>query len=256
MCIIAVCENRKLTYEEFENCFNSNKDGVGVAWFEEGKNHYIKGFMTLNSAWVAYETVNVFPHVVHFRNGTSGGVCEELTHPFIVSSASPTPSTWSGNKPLLFHNGVYSMWDKDLILFYATTNRKIPGGRWSDTRYIAILCHYLGRHYLKFASSGKYAYFTEEGKCFMYGNYEQDKDAPGVQFSNSDYKGRKYINVGWAKSNQSRGTAQGVTNGRWWVDEYEDAYAQMGYERGGVDNGSKKQDKVGKNEKGSRKYMW
>src|SRR5690606_13262115 len=99
MCVLAVAAERKLTAEEVRNCFAANGDGAGVAWSRNGKNHFRKGFMDLGSFLAFYEQLEVLPHIVHFRVATSGGVRRELTHPFIVSLASPLVLEWSGEEP-------------------------------------------------------------------------------------------------------------------------------------------------------------
>ena len=68
MCIIATCEGRKMTSQEVINCFKNNSDGAGVAYYtEDGKIHVEKGFMTLEEFQDYYETLDVLPHVAHFR---------------------------------------------------------------------------------------------------------------------------------------------------------------------------------------------
>lgn len=196
MCIIAVCEDRFLTKEEIDNCFKQNSDGAGFSWREDGKNHYIKGIMSINKFHRLYEEFKekkILPHVVHFRTATTGGVVNDLTHPFIVSKDSPVSKlSWSGEDSLLFHNGVVSGWQKDLLKFYMGLAKKIPAGNWSDSRFMAILVHYLGRHALKFEGS-KYALMDNEN-IWTYGHFLKDS---GVHFSNEGYKGGSIYRGGW-----------------------------------------------------------
>ena len=100
MCVIAACEKRPMTKDEFQNCFDSNSHGCGFAWRENGLVRMEKGFMDLESAWNFYETIkNILPHVAHFRIRTAGDVCQQLTHPFIVSDCSPLILSYTGKNP-------------------------------------------------------------------------------------------------------------------------------------------------------------
>ncbi len=192
MCVIAVCGNRKMTEEEIENCFKCNSDGVGIGWSENGMSRYSKGFMSLDSFLSHYEEIDTIPHIVHFRNSTSGGVKQELTHPFVISKDSALSLEYEGKESVLFHNGVISRWEDDLLDFYIRKNKHIPNGHWSDTRFMAILVHHLGDTVIRFKKGGKYVILTPKGKVIMFGKFEE-KD--GVHFSNDSYLGKRRIFV-------------------------------------------------------------
>ena len=104
MCIIAYAEGRKLTKEEFKNCFTNNPDGVGMCWNDGDNYRYIKGISKCKQAWKIYqkEVGDKLPHVVHFRIASTGGIKPELTHPFICNETSPIQMEYSGKDPLLF----------------------------------------------------------------------------------------------------------------------------------------------------------
>ncbi|WP_211230115.1 hypothetical protein [Desulfovirgula thermocuniculi] len=140
-----------------------------------------------------YETLDAFPHVVHFRAATSGGVCEELTHPFIVDLQSPLRLEWSGKKPLLFHNGVVSNWENLFLRFAPDIVRelrrrrrasRVPPGPWSDTRAAAVIVALVGEGILPFLG-GKYA-VLDGGRVKLYGDFPYNER--GVYFSNSSFK--------------------------------------------------------------------
>lgn len=96
MCIIS-CVPKGLALEEsiVKRMWNTNSDGAGFMYAEDGQLHVEKGFMTLDAFLKAYE-----PHahkgiVLHFRIKTHGALNEVNTHPFLV------------NDDLAFaHNGV------------------------------------------------------------------------------------------------------------------------------------------------------
>lgn len=191
MCIIAAAKSRKLTKDEIKNCFTSNPNGAGIAWSEGGKNHFQKGFMTIEKFQEFYNHFDILPHVAHFRIATSGGVSQELTHPFLISLDSPLPLAGSGAQPLLFHNGIITDWKEKFLHWTPDIIRELrrhkkvpqlPPGPWSDTRAAAIMAAYSGEAVLNLLS-GKFAVISN-GTLRTYGEFETAK---GIQFSNSGH---------------------------------------------------------------------
>jgi predicted glutamine amidotransferase len=99
MCVIAICQNNYLTEEEIRKMWLANSQGAGLVWWNKGLKMK-KGFMKLKELLSFYHSIKAFPHIVHFRMATSGGVRESLTHPFQVKT--------SRGVAYLFHNGVWS----------------------------------------------------------------------------------------------------------------------------------------------------
>lgn len=222
MCIIAVCYDRKLTTEEIVNCWQSNSDGAGVAWMENGKNYFSKGFMHLKDFGAFYSRLFVLPHVVHFRIGTSGATIPELTHPFICKPESPLRLQWKGTAPLLFHNGV--LYDYEYLAELMGISAKGPEFNrfWSDTRVIATAVPEWGHGFLK-DENGKYVILLD-GTIHTYGWFFEEK---GVNFSN--YGFRRYyggykvatsqadlIGNSWEKGGNvcNNGNEQGIASNR------------------------------------------
>jgi hypothetical protein len=239
MCIIAICEDRKLTKTEAENCFKNNNDGAGIGWAEKGFSRYSKGLMSFDEFWYVYESINVLPHVVHFRNETSGGVCPQLTHPFNISEESKVYLDYEGKDPLLFHNGVLTGWDNALLDFYIKKCAKIPDGEWSDSRFVAVLVHHLGKMVLKFKHGGKYVLVSPDGNITIFGDFETVK---GVRFSNNSYEKYSYRRgfVGYG----------GSYDGLEWIYGEDEGYA------GKWGGGLKSNDKVVTTTKNSTKDNW
>jgi hypothetical protein len=187
MCIIAICNKRKLTDDEIMSCFESNDDGAGMAWHSDGINHYSKGYSDPFLFAEAYKIIKVLPHVVHFRIGTSGGLDLAMTHPFVVSTQSPIKYEWSGKDGLLFHNGIILDWKKLMVEILPELIRrriKLPPGQWSDSRAAAFLCAILGEGMLSFMD-GKFVYVAPNGDITRTGSFQEEK---GVLFSNYTYK--------------------------------------------------------------------
>ena len=184
MCVIACCVKRQLTKKEFENCFASNDDGVGISWSEKGINKYVKGLMDVEEAWDEYRSLNIRKkHVVHFRLASAGGVCEELTHPFACDIHDDNHLVYAGESPLLSHNGTVSGW-RDLMLQFLLSRKDIKtSGRISDTRFTSMLVDEIGTAALELVG-GKWALF-DKNKIFVWGDFEEDN---GILFSNSSFK--------------------------------------------------------------------
>ena len=193
MCLLALMESEKMTKEEFETAFKSNKDGVGFAYRKKEGNFFIKGYMELNGAWEFYDkNVNSFPHIVHFRAGTAGGVSSHLTHPFIIGKTTHEEADiYCGKKDLLFHNGCLTDW-KGLFFTLAINGIKLQEP-YSDTMVLAVM---LGK--MKSAGysydegmknfNGKYIIMTLD-EFIVIGDFIKDG---GRLFSNSGYKPYSY----------------------------------------------------------------
>jgi predicted glutamine amidotransferase len=197
MCVLVYTKNnRRITSKEFENCWYSNPDGFGMAWREEiaGKTviKYTKGIMTLKEAWKTYQSVKKEQMVLHFRIATAGGVCPELTHPFIISETSPTMLEYTGTSAVLFHNGSVWNWEKEAVPFILNARRRITG-KMSDTRFVALKTFPLkateNRVSLLKKESGKYLLFSVDS-TWRIGTFEEVNSA---FFSNSSYKDYKVV---------------------------------------------------------------
>jgi len=191
MCVIAYSQSgRTLTKDEFENCFDRNRDGVGIAYQKSGNLHYIKGLMNVETAWDTYQKLKLsgHQHVVHFRIGTAGGKTQELTHPFLVSTKSPLKLSYSGKSSVLFHNGCITRWE-DYEMPFFIANKFFPDGEMSDSRMAAMLVSQLGLKVLS-KLSGKFIIFSPD-KVWV----RSPKDfevSDGILYSNTSYKKYSY----------------------------------------------------------------
>jgi len=177
MCVIAICEEGlKLDNATFKACFEANSHGAGFAWMEGGELHWSKGHMTSREAWKKYKALYDFPHIAHFRLSSSGGICKELTHPFMITEESPIEMEGHGQNKLLFHNGTVSNW-REMLMIMAFNARKYPDGKISDTRVMAMAVSILGD---KVLDTSKYV-IASPTEFITYGNWEK-KD--GIYFSN------------------------------------------------------------------------
>jgi predicted glutamine amidotransferase len=190
MCVIVCSENPDvwLDRNDFKKCWETNDHGAGFAWLDEGKVHFIKGFMTEKKAWNAYKhEVIGHPHIAHFRLTSAGTTCKELTHPFIVSPDSPIYLRWSGDEDVLFHNGTVSAWENTL-LFMALLDRKYPEGKMSDSRVFAMVCGRLGEYRTLSESWSRWAVLSRDHGIQTYGSFI---NRDGMSFSNLSWTSEK-----------------------------------------------------------------
>lgn len=223
MCVIAFCKKRQLSLEEWDNCASSNGDGIGIGWRYKGNVKYIKGIMDTKKAWEMYQKLNIkTAHIVHFRIQTTGGTCQELTHPFLVTTKSPLKLRYSGKSPLLFHNGVIRDWEEWSMPYYIA-NKFIPKGKMSDSRLAAMIISSLGKEALN-KLSGKYILFTPK-ETVAKGDFTEEK---GVFFSNGSFKYSRTVTYSPHTTTlrkpidynvRSSKTAEQADN-EWWRDNY------------------------------------
>jgi hypothetical protein len=185
MCLILNSQSGRPKEEYIENAIDSNGDGNGCAFKENGYLRYLKGFDMKEAKKLARELPIGF--TMHMRIATVGGPIPELIHPFPVRIDSPLKQEGKANK-LLFHNGCYPDWRKALLA-HLTPKVKLPDGPFSDTRAIAILTALHGKNFLKLITSGsswagKFVLMTPS-KTSLIGHFEQED---GVFYSNGGYK--------------------------------------------------------------------
>lgn len=109
MCVILSCESGKRpTKRLLESCWDSNPDGAGFMYPENGMVHGFKGFMDLESLADALASVpEDVPLCVHFRIGTSGGHDGRVTHPYPVTDDLDMLHAAEWESPHgIAHNGV------------------------------------------------------------------------------------------------------------------------------------------------------
>ena len=137
MCVIMVSPiGEKVAREVFQRMWNANDDGFGMMYRTREGVGIVKGLLGMEEAWEQYALLpEGVPHVLHFRLATHGGVKPELTHPFLVHEESPLVQVGVSERPVLAHNGVWSL--------HALKQKEVNlRGPVSDTRGLAA---WLGR---------------------------------------------------------------------------------------------------------------
>lgn len=140
MCVIAVCEKRRLTDREGRLMDAANPHGIGIAWADvkAGRVEYVKG---LDVAGALAILPNLpLPQVVHFRFASVGGVTPGLTHPFPIM---PTPHDRLEGKArrVMFHNGTWGAWRTGFEAMKEIGSLPVDAAEagWSDSRVMAAL---------------------------------------------------------------------------------------------------------------------
>ena len=85
MCVIIITNpENPISEQELNQAWNTNPDGAGLAYIEDGHVHYVRGFM--NRAYYV-ETVQELQSkhalLLHLRISTGAGVTPQGTHPYV-----------------------------------------------------------------------------------------------------------------------------------------------------------------------------
>ena len=196
MCIIICKEKGKdMPSEEIlKNCWSSNSDGAGIAWYDNHRVRFNKGFMTyeafkgfLDDLTKKFNVVET-SMVLHFRITSKGATCAQQCHPFPISSKNSWEKVkeLNGSAPLIVaHNGTMS-------------DIKVKSG-YNDTQtfameYLTHLFRLDPKFYQKkpaldlieaiIGSYNKLAFVTKNNEVVMLGNFIESN---GIYYSNSGY---------------------------------------------------------------------
>jgi hypothetical protein len=212
MCVIAVSPvGQKVPKETFERMWRSNDDGFGMIYRTREGVAVVKGILNEEEAWETYSQLpEGVPHVLHFRLATHGGVRPELTHPFVVSEDSPLVQAGVFERPVLAHNGVWSL--------HALKQKEVRlKGPVSDTRVLAAwlgkltkerpLKEALAKHYYEILPAGRVVVVDPAAwRLYLIGHWIREGD---FLFSNHSFRENLYAlsgNVcdwkGWKWSGQ------------------------------------------------------
>jgi predicted glutamine amidotransferase len=196
-----------LSDEIIGNCFDSNPDGAGFAFADNGTVVISKGYFELGDLLNALETVMDRHLVIHFRIATHGTVNEFNCHPWSVV-------TESGRQFAVAHNGVLS-WrstkeESDTCCY---VNDVIAPALGDDPDFL-FKTHGFGLIERDIGSGNKMVALRDDGK-FVIINEDAGITDMGCWFSNHSYKplGRPMMRMsytdfdlddGWTRSKDGR----------------------------------------------------
>lgn len=169
----------KITETEFDNCWDSNKDGGGFAYLDEnGKFVVIKSLFLddLKKQWKEHHGKHgeYSPFLLHFRAASAGKVEVDNCHPFI-----PNPKT------AFIHNGTirampYDKDKSDTRLFSEDFLSSLPHNFTKNKSILTMLDKYL-------ESNNKVVFLNTDGQLVFMNEKSWEKHN-GAMFSNTWFK--------------------------------------------------------------------
>lgn len=141
MCVIMVVRSIRPTPEMVDAAWETNSQGGGVAWRENGEVHWKKGLSQQEMQDMCADLP--LPYIAHFRIATNGGVTDRLCHPFEISPEARLDTEGHTAGRVLFHNGHWTDW-KRTVMDFSSKRGDLPPGKWSDTRGIAYMAGICG----------------------------------------------------------------------------------------------------------------
>lgn len=186
ICVILIATETRPTPRLLEDAYAANGDGAGIAWREEGKVHWKKGLDLDRFKQLCADVP--LPFIGHCRIASIGGVRASLTHPFPVSARVPLALEGTTTGAVVFHNGHWGEWSKELkqVILASGGKYQIPPGVWSDSRAIAFMVHVYGMGILDLLNEKTVGFSPKECEVAGYGWDEID----GITVSNTFFKNR------------------------------------------------------------------
>lgn len=165
MCVIMLAQTKRPTEGMITRGYNTNDQGAGIAWRQEGKVYWEKG-LNLDEMQHLCATLPM-PYVAHFRIASCGGQRPSLCHPFPIQRTAPLALKGSTSGYVLFHNGHWGDWKRSVLeTVRAVPNFKIPTGKWSDTRAMAWYAAHVGLGVLEFIDEKTVAFGPSDIEIF------------------------------------------------------------------------------------------
>lgn len=190
MCVIASIPQGSsgISEESFYNCFNSNPDGFGMMWVDNGSIQIFKSLDLMLSLEkyeeVSKEFLDKSPIILHFRIGTQGPNDLTNCHPFVCSE-----------KVAFCHNGIISQHSvpyqmkhtekrSDTVLFNEEVLKKLPDDFIANANTRYLIADYIGTDKMAFLD------VIEGYPCVSIINQSKgivDEDT-GIWYSNNSFK--------------------------------------------------------------------
>lgn len=197
MCILIVKETGASmpSKRTMEICFHNNGDGAGYALWRKGSSliRIRKGFMEFDDFYNSISNERVHKNdamLIHFRIATSGGVNQENTHPFPISSCVKKLGRDKIEcEVAMAHNGVIGikeekgLSDTATFIKYIVSDRYALNGLLKDNWAIRYM-------FEEAIGASKVAILKNDGTIYRYNaNLWEDKcKKTGLYFSNDGYK--------------------------------------------------------------------
>lgn len=87
MCVIIYKPaKQQITEEELRDAWTTNPDGAGLAYIQDGRVHYKRGYMYFKQYWAEVQKHQHAELLLHLRISTGAGVNKINTHPYKVGN--------------------------------------------------------------------------------------------------------------------------------------------------------------------------
>lgn len=112
MCVIAYFPKKAKEPKrtDLKAMWSKNPDGAGMMWIEKDGVHYSKGYFDFEEFYKDFLIIKRdynFECAVHFRIATSGGVNQEMCHPFpLTNDTKKLKALWGKTNCAIMHNGI------------------------------------------------------------------------------------------------------------------------------------------------------
>lgn len=180
MCVIFFAEKTRPTESMIDRAWSRNDDGGGIAWREKDEKteevmvNWKKGLSLDEMQKMAAELP--LPYIMHFRIASVGGPLPQLTHPFPVDREGRNFLNGKTKGYVLFHNGHYNDWKKDMKEAALRYGKRIPDGKWSDTRAMAWIASMAGVNYMEMIEEKGIAFSPRNMELFWGAGWYQVGD--------------------------------------------------------------------------------
>lgn len=199
MCVIIAKDkkDRLPNITELKQCWNTNSDGAGFMYTDNGKVIIDKGYMTWESFLKHYfkllDKYNKFDNkslVIHFRIGTGGGNNPHNTHGYpLTNKIEDMQKTYFTCDVGVAHNGIISDYLPQEN-YYNDTQEFIKSFMWNLTK---LDKQFYKRKYfrdmIKDISGSKFAIIDKDDNIYRIGVFNIEK---GLAFSNLNHQWYNY----------------------------------------------------------------
>lgn len=207
-----------------DKMFNDNPSGAGVAWREKGKVKWVKG-LEIDDAKELIAKIPM-PFVAHFRIPSCGGSNPHLCHPFPVDKTASLALEGTTGGYVLFHNGHWGPWQSTMMESVVRGNVKLPVGKWSDSRAMALLAAYHGLGFLEFINEKIFVFGPDDHEIFGSGWCKVDD----IWVSNRFWENKGYMNNYRRGGNGNHGNFQrGRSGGSGTADDKKEGDSASSY---------------------------
>lgn len=216
MCVIMYADKVRPTPEMIDLAFKKNPHGGGVCWreYDDKKKrtlvHWRKGLNV--EEMHKYATEMPLPYVLHFRISSNEKPPKLMfCHPFPIQKTVPTWLAGNTGGNVLFHNGHWGDWKKQLLEGAKAFATPLPEGKMSDTRAMAYLCSLYGDQYMELIEEKGISYgptdaetqfFWGSGWCMIDDVWCSNSAFMSNTFSN-DVTGSNVVGYSYGRGTQS-----------------------------------------------------